>query len=68
MLSIDIFSGSCPLSCLAIPGLISAAEHYDLPDLIQVLIGNNKSIYAFIYILMTSNCWKNLDFKTKAQI
>ena len=52
MLSIDKFSGSCPLSCLAIPGLISAAEHYDLPDLIQVLIGNNKSIYAFMYILI----------------
>ena len=23
--------GSCPLSCIAIPGLICAAEHYDLP-------------------------------------
>ena len=47
-----LHSGCCPLSCLTIPGnslhnntfsvcwllagLICAAEHYDLPDLIQV--------------------------------
>ena len=31
-----LHSGCCPLSCITIPGLICAAEHYDLPDLIQV--------------------------------
>ena len=37
-----LHSGCCPLSCLTIPGLICAAEHYDLPDLIQACFHHAK--------------------------
>ncbi|GAB6028378.1 hypothetical protein CHUAL_002545 [Chamberlinius hualienensis] len=30
-----LHSGACPLTCRSIPGLICAAEHYDLPELLQ---------------------------------
>ncbi|KAG1698110.1 Rap1 GTPase-activating protein 2 [Nymphon striatum] len=30
-----LHTGSCALKCLTVPGLICAAEHYDLPDLLQ---------------------------------
>ena len=34
--------GSCTLSCLNIPGLICAAEHYDLPELLQACFHHAK--------------------------
>ena len=37
-----LHSGSCPLSCLNIPGLICAAEHYDLPELLQACFHHAK--------------------------
>lgn len=30
-----LHTGACPLTCRSIPGLICAAEHYDLPELLQ---------------------------------
>jgi len=37
-----LHTGSCPLSCLNIPGLICAAEHYDLPELLQACFHHAK--------------------------
>ena len=37
-----LHTGSCPLSCLIIPGLICAAEHYDLPELLQACFHHAK--------------------------
>ncbi|XP_031831114.1 rap GTPase activating protein radish isoform X2 [Nomia melanderi] len=37
-----LHTGSCPLTCSNIPGLISAAEHYDLPDLLQACFHHAK--------------------------
>ncbi|KAH6930270.1 hypothetical protein HPB50_012282 [Hyalomma asiaticum] len=34
--------GSCPLTCESIPGLICAAEHYDLPELMQACFHHAK--------------------------
>ncbi|XP_065311271.1 uncharacterized protein rsh isoform X1 [Dermacentor albipictus] len=34
--------GTCPLSCESIPGLICAAEHYDLPELMQACFHHAK--------------------------
>ena len=34
--------GTCTLSCLNIPGLICAAEHYDLPELLQACFHHAK--------------------------
>ncbi|KAJ6217992.1 hypothetical protein RDWZM_009149 [Blomia tropicalis] len=36
-------SGSCPLSCDTVPGLICAAEHFDLPDLLQACVHHTKT-------------------------
>ncbi len=37
-----LHTGSCPLSCVTIPGLICAAEHYDLPELLQACFHHAK--------------------------
>ncbi|XP_044580473.1 uncharacterized protein LOC123262373 isoform X1 [Cotesia glomerata] len=37
-----LHTGSCPLTCSNIPGLICAAEHYDLPDLLQACFHHAK--------------------------
>lgn len=37
-----LHSGSCPLTCQTIPGLICAAEHYDLPELLQACFHHAK--------------------------
>ncbi|XP_048526218.1 uncharacterized protein LOC109533435 [Dendroctonus ponderosae] len=37
-----LHTGSCPLTCSTIPGLICAAEHYDLPDLLQACFHHAK--------------------------
>ncbi|ODM93846.1 Rap1 GTPase-activating protein 1, partial [Orchesella cincta] len=37
-----LHTGSCPLTCANIPGLICAAEHYDLPDLLQACFHHAK--------------------------
>ncbi|XP_013139834.1 PREDICTED: uncharacterized protein LOC106104348 [Papilio polytes] len=37
-----LHTGSCPLTCASIPGLICAAEHYDLPELLQACFHHAK--------------------------
>ncbi|CAH2000841.1 unnamed protein product [Acanthoscelides obtectus] len=37
-----LHTGSCPLTCATIPGLICAAEHYDLPELLQACFHHAK--------------------------
>lgn len=37
-----LHTGSCPLTCNNIPGLICAAEHYDLPELLQACFHHTK--------------------------
>lgn len=37
-----LHTGSCPLSCINIPGLICSAEHYDLPELLQACFHHAK--------------------------
>ncbi|EAT43468.1 AAEL005099-PA, partial [Aedes aegypti] len=37
-----LHTGSCPLTCISIPGLICAAEHYDLPELLQACFHHAK--------------------------
>jgi len=37
-----LHTGSCPLTCNNIPGLICAAEHYDLPELLQACFHHAK--------------------------
>ncbi|XP_055608146.1 uncharacterized protein LOC129755598 [Uranotaenia lowii] len=37
-----LHTGSCPLTCITIPGLICAAEHYDLPELLQACFHHAK--------------------------
>ena len=37
-----LHTGSCPLNCLTIPGLICSAEHYDLPELLQACFHHAK--------------------------
>lgn len=37
-----LHTGSCTLTCVSIPGLICAAEHYDLPELLQACFHHAK--------------------------
>ena len=38
-----LHSGSCRLTCETVPGLICAAEHFDLPDLLQACFHHTKT-------------------------
>ncbi|KAI1295662.1 Rap1 GTPase-activating protein 1 [Halotydeus destructor] len=38
-----LHSGTCPLTCDAVAGLICAAEHFDLPDLLQACFHHTKT-------------------------
>jgi hypothetical protein len=38
-----LHSGSCRLICETVPGLICAAEHFDLPDLLQACFHHTKT-------------------------
>nr|XP_023020456.1 uncharacterized protein LOC111509018 [Leptinotarsa decemlineata] len=37
-----LHTGTCPLTCGNVPGLICAAEHYDLPELLQACFHHAK--------------------------
>lgn len=54
-----LHTGSCPLTCCNIPGLICAAEHYDLPELLQACFHHAKQFLRIevvsIYYIM-SHC------------
>lgn len=49
-----LHTGSCHISCLNIPGLICAAEHYDLPELLQACFHHAKQ---FIRTEVVSNIY-----------
>ena len=49
-----LHTGSCHISCLNIPGLICAAEHYDLPELLQACFHHAKQ---FIRTEVVSNMY-----------
>jgi RAP1 GTPase activating protein 1 len=51
-----LHTGSCPLTCSNIPGLICAAEHYDLPELLQACFHHAKQ---FLRIEVVSRRRKN---------
>lgn len=37
-----LHTSSCPITCATVPGLICAAEHYDLPELLQACFHHTK--------------------------
>uniref|UniRef100_A0A1B0CWI2 Putative rap1-gtpase-activating protein rap1gap n=1 Tax=Lutzomyia longipalpis TaxID=7200 RepID=A0A1B0CWI2_LUTLO len=45
-----LHTGSCPLTCVTIPGLICAAEHYDLPELLQACFHHAKQFLRIEYV------------------
>jgi len=47
-----LHTSSCPLTCANIPGLICAAEHYDLPELLQACFHHAKQ---FLRVDVVSN-------------
>ncbi|EEB14429.1 rap GTPase-activating protein, putative [Pediculus humanus corporis] len=50
-----LHTGSCPLTCTNIPGLICAAEHYDLPELLQACFHHAKQ-FLRIDVVCTMLC------------
>lgn len=46
-----LHTGSCPLTCASIPGLICAAEHYDLPELLQACFHHAKQFLRIDVVL-----------------
>ncbi|KAG5682141.1 hypothetical protein PVAND_011515 [Polypedilum vanderplanki] len=53
-----LHTGSCPLTCQTIPGLICAAEHYDLPELLQACFHHAKQ---FLRIEITCSMLISLE-------
>ncbi|XP_065565417.1 uncharacterized protein LOC136030399 isoform X2 [Artemia franciscana] len=51
-----LHTGSVPLTCSTIPGLICAAEHYDLPDLLQACFHHAKQFLRIeiVCVMLTS--------------
>ncbi|GIY43883.1 signal-induced proliferation-associated 1-like protein 1 [Caerostris extrusa] len=52
-------SGSCPLTCETIPGLICAAEHYDLPELLQACFHHAKQHFKLSVVCSMLNTLEN---------
>ncbi|XP_023244034.1 uncharacterized protein LOC111641977 [Centruroides sculpturatus] len=52
-------SGSCPLTCETIPGLICAAEHYDLPELLQACFHHAKQHLKITVVCSMLNTLEN---------
>ncbi|KAI5699511.1 hypothetical protein M8J75_003975 [Diaphorina citri] len=50
-----LHTSSCPLTCTNIPGLICAAEHYDLPELLQACFHHAKQ-FLRIEVVCTMLC------------
>jgi len=58
-----LHTGSCPLTCNNIPGLICAAEHYDLPELLQACFHHAKQflrieVVCSMLILLENYYWR----------
>ncbi|XP_076247630.1 rap GTPase activating protein radish [Calliopsis andreniformis] len=58
-----LHTGSCSLTCSNIPGLICAAEHYDLPDLLQACFHHAKQflrteIVCVMLCALENYCWR----------
>ncbi|MCL4136096.1 UNVERIFIED_CONTAM: hypothetical protein GTU68_001309 [Idotea baltica] len=53
-----LHTGSCPLTCTTIPGLICSAEHYDLPELLQACFHHAKQ---FLRIEVVCNMLSSLE-------
>ncbi|XP_076630473.1 rap GTPase activating protein radish isoform X3 [Colletes latitarsis] len=58
-----LHTGSCSLTCSNIPGLICAAEHYDLPDLLQACFHHAKQflrieIVCVMLCTLENYCWR----------
>nr|CAD7402073.1 unnamed protein product [Timema poppensis] len=51
-----LHTGSCPLTCANIPGLICAAEHYDLPELLQACFHHAKQFLRIEVVSRTLVC------------
>lgn len=49
-----LHSGCCSLSCLNIPGLICAAEHFDIPELLQACFHHAKQFLKTEVVSLTS--------------
>lgn len=49
-----LHTGSCPLTCSNIPGLICAAEHYDLPELLQACFHHAKQFLRIEVVSISS--------------
>ncbi|XP_076659669.1 rap GTPase activating protein radish [Halictus rubicundus] len=58
-----LHTGCCPLTCSNIPGLVCAAEHYDLPDLLQACFHHAKQflrigIVCVMLCTLENYCWR----------
>lgn len=56
-------SGSCPLTCETIPGLICAAEHYDLPELLQACFHHAKQHFRLSVVKFNVHFMKYMTDK-----
>lgn len=54
-----LHTGSCPLTCATIPGLICAAEHYDLPELLQACFHHAKQFLRIEVVCSMLNSLEN---------
>lgn len=54
-----LHTGSCPLTCATIPGLICAAEHYDLPELLQACFHHAKQNLRTEVVCLMLNALEN---------
>ncbi|XP_071043931.1 uncharacterized protein [Parasteatoda tepidariorum] len=63
-----IQSGSCPLTCETIPGLICAAEHYDLPELLQACFHHAKQHFRLSVVCSMLNTLENYYWRYNSAI
>lgn len=60
-----LHTGSCPLTCSTIPGLICAAEHYDLPELLQACFHHAKQFLRIDVVSLFVVSRRSLELMAK---
>ncbi|XKL64913.1 hypothetical protein PGB90_004999 [Kerria lacca] len=63
-----LHTSSCPITCATVPGLICAAEHYDLPELLQACFHHTKQFLRLDVICLMLNNLENYVWRYNSAV
>ncbi|XP_065212300.1 uncharacterized protein rsh isoform X2 [Planococcus citri] len=63
-----LHTSTCPITCAIVPGLICAAEHYDLPELLQACFHHTKQHLRLEVICLMLNNLENYVWRYNSAV